>query len=304
MKRIVVAVSLMVVCLAASSGSDACTGIRLAAGDGSIVLARTFEWAAAPISLGYVIVPRRHFFQSSESDGQNGLIYRALYGYAGIYAQSESYIVEGVNESGLSAGMFSIPDTSETGTFHKDDASVTLCDLQLVSWVLSQFYLIDQMLDALEEVSILATDDDRTVFWRISEPGGRSVILRLEDGTPRCYENPSGLTEDSSGLQWLSDSPVCGTGDETVLQAFHILNGFDVPIGSCHHTSSVPEGLPSATQFTSATDQTALKLYYRTAWNSNIRCIALLDIDFRKVRYQSGPLDRVLLQPVEFLKVR
>jgi choloylglycine hydrolase len=48
-----------------------------------------------------------------------------------------------------------------------------------------------------------------------------------------------------------------------------------------------------------------MKLYYRTAWNSNIRCIDLMDIDFHKVKYQSHPLDEVQQQqPVEMVKVR
>ena len=68
--------------------------------------------------------------------------------------------------------------------------------------------------------------------------------------------------------------------------------------------ADIPKGLPSATQFTAATDQTAMKLYYRTAWNSNIRCIDLKDIDFRKIAYQSHPLDPEQVQPIEVLKIR
>ena len=77
----------------------------------------------------------------------------------------------------------------------------------------------------------------------------------------------------------------------------------DIPIGSQHAKADIPKGLPSATQVTSVTDQKALVFYYRTAWNSNIRCIDLKDIDFRRVRYQSHPLDDVQVQPVEKLKV-
>ena len=99
-------------------------------------------------------------------------------------------------------------------------------------------------------------------------------------------------------------SPTWDTGFETVVQAFHILNNFDIPVGSQHAMSDIPKGLPSATQFTSATDQTAMKLYYRTAWNSNIRCIDLKDIDFRKIAYQSHPLDPEQVQPIEVLKIR
>ena len=65
----------------------------------------------------------------------------------------------------------------------------------------------------------------------------------------------------------------------------------------------MPKGLPSATQVTTATDQHSLRFYYRTAWNSNIRCIDLMGIDFKKVKFRSQPLDDVQIQPVEFLKI-
>jgi choloylglycine hydrolase len=97
-------------------------------------------------------------------------------------------------------------------------------------------------------------------------------------------------------------SPTWETGFETVMQAFHILNNFDIPVGSQHAKADIPKGLPSATQFTAATDQTAMRFYYRTAWNSNIRCIDLRSIDFTKVRYQSAPLDKTQEQPVEMLE--
>jgi choloylglycine hydrolase len=89
-----------------------------------------------------------------------------------------------------------------------------------------------------------------------------------------------------------------------VVQAFHILNNFDLPIGVQCSKDEVPKGLPSATQFTAATDLKSMRLYYRTAWNSNIRCIDLMDIDFHKVKFQNHPLDQVNVQPVEMVKIK
>ena len=86
------------------------------------------------------------------------------------------------------------------------------------------------------------------------------------------------------------------------MQAFHILNNFDIPIGAQHKAGQAPAGLPSATQFTAATDLASLKFYYRTAWNQNIRCIDLKTIDFSKVKYRTAPLDNSKVQPVEMVK--
>ena len=95
-------------------------------------------------------------------------------------------------------------------------------------------------------------------------------------------------------------APIRATGFEAVLESFHLLNNFDVPIAMENPTE---RDLPSATQWTSSIDLSNLKVYYKTAYNNSIRCIDLKDIDFAKVLYQSHPLDTQQQQPVEHIEV-
>ena len=346
--------------LAVEKDSDACTGIALPSADGGNVVARTVEWAATPMQCGYVVCPKKHRQQSYTPDGANGLVYEAKYGYVGIYTEYEPFVVEGVNETGLSAGLFFFPNYGEYAAYKPSESAKTLCDMQLVSWVLSQFSTIDELKSALKSVNLVTLNHKiGSVHWRITQPDGTMAVLEVVDGVPHFYDNQLGVFTNSPGFPWhitnlnnyvnlrpgsaadyqlnkdiqlmplghgsgmlglpgdftapsrfvraafyVSTSPVWKTSWDAVQQAFHILNNFDIPIGSQHARADIPKGLPSATQFTSATDQTAMKFYYRTAWNSNIRCIDLMDIDFRKVRYQSHPLDQVQQQPVEIVKVK
>ena len=340
--------------------ADACTGISLVAKDGSKVVARTVEWAATPMQCGYVVSPRGHMHQSYTPTGENGLKYKGVYGYVGIYTEYEPFVVEGVNEAGLSAGLFFFPQYGEYAPYDSAQNDKTLCDMQFVSWVLSQFSKIDQVKEALSKIDLVTLNSKiGAVHWRITEPGGRMVVLEVVGGVPRFYENTLGVLTNAPGFQWhmtnlnnyinlvpgsapdntiakgitlqplghgsgmlglpgdftspsrfvratffQTTAPVWDNGFDTVVQAFHILNNFDIPIGSQHIRAEIPAGMPSATQFTAATDLKAMKLYYRTAWNSNIRCINLMDIDFHKVKYQSHPLDDVQVQPVEVIKVK
>ncbi len=399
--------------------AKACTGISLYAMDGSRIVARTVEWAAGPMHCSYVVVPRGHQHRSYTPAGLDGLEYKAIYGYVGIFTEYEPFVVEGINEAGLSAGLFFFPDYGEYGPYDPAHNDRTLCDMQFVSWVLSSFSTIDEVKAGIAQVDIVTLSHKiGSVHWRIAEPGGRMVVLEIVDGRPVFYENELGVLTNAPGFPWhmtnlnnyvnltpgsapangiLSGSslgsismvgelartkedgtdrgwntcntrkpdagdmwksdtkvvlrplghgsgllglpgdftspsrfvraaffqasaPVWDTGFETVLQAFHILNNFDIPIGSQYgwglneanddgngvdrSVRGIPEGLPSATQFTAVTDQTSLLLYYRTAWNSNIRCIDLKAIDFCTVKYQSHPLDPVKRQPVEMVTVR
>lgn len=360
MKKILMFLAVAVSGGLAAADADACTGISLSALDGSQVVARTVEWAATPMQCGYVVAPRGHSHQSYTPTGENGLKYSSVYGYVGIYTEYEPFVVEGVNETGLSAGLFFFPQYGEYAPYDPAHNDKTLCDMQFVSWVLSQFSSIDQVKEALGKIDLVTLDHKiGAVHWRIAEPDGRMVVLEVVSGVPHFYENTLGVLTNSPGFQWhltnlnnyvnlepgsapdhvlkpgvtlkslghgsgmlglpgdftapsrfvraafyQTTSPVWDNGFETVVQAFHILNNFDIPIGIQHQKTDIPKGMPSATQFTSATDQTAMRLYYRTAWNSNIRCIDLKKIDFRTVKYQSHPLDKVQEQPVEMICVR
>lgn len=359
MKKFLISIAVVFLGGMFAADADACTGISLTAQDGSQIVARTVEWAATPMQCGYVVAPRGHSHQSYTPTGSNGLIYKAVYGYVGIYTEYEPFVVEGVNETGLSAGLFFFPQYGEYAPYNSADNDKTLCDMQFVSWVLSQFSSIDEVKAGINKIDLVTLNHKiGAVHWRIAEPNGRMVVLEVVAGVPHFYENELGVLTNAPGFNWhltnlnnyinlepgsaadntlkpgitlqplghgsgmlglpgdftspsrfvratfyQTTSPEWATGFETVVQAFHILNNFDIPIGSQHVKADIPKGMPSATQFTAATDQKAMKFYYRTAWNSNIRCIDLKTIDFKNIRYQSHPLDKVQEQPVEMVHI-
>lgn len=389
---------------------EACTGIALSSANGARVLARTVEWAASPMQCGYAVVPRGYSQISFTPSGKDGIKFKAKYGYVGIYTDYQDFVVEGVNESGLSAGLFFFPAFGEYAPYVAKRKLLALCDLQVVSWVLSQFSSIDEIKSAIEkkEVDIISIDSRiGTVHWRFAEPGGRVVVLEFTNGKANFYENPLGVLTNSPNFPWhltnlanyinlrsgssqplqlakdlqvkplgggtgmlglpgdftppsrfvraamlQSSAPLLPDAQQTALQAFHLLNSFDIPIGLQHAPGQAPDGLPSATQFTSATAITPaagaspvgaspaagagaspagaspsasaspaagaspagaspaagartspadtppaagayqIKFYYRTAWNSAIRCINLNSINFATVQYHTAPLDK------------
>lgn len=339
---------------------DACTGIALTAKDGSRIVARTTEWGGSVLNSSYVIVPRGHQHISFTPTGADGMSFQARYGYVGICTDQPQFVVEGMNETGLSAGLFFFPGYGRYVEYDPANKSNTLSDMQFVSWVLASFSSIDEMKEAFEKIDLVSLDSRiGTVHWRISEPSGRMVVLECIDGRPVFYENRLGVLTNSPDFDWqmknlnnyvnlytgnvqpqkLNDevtlkqfgagagflgipgdatppsrfvraalyqsaTPQAGTGAETVMQCFQILECFNIPIGLEHKKSDIPEGLPSATQWTVASDQSALKFYYRTAWNATIRCIDMASVNFSKVKFQTHPLDEVKEQPVEMIRVR
>ena len=89
------------------------------------------------------------------------------------------------------------------------------------------------------------------------------------------------------------------TSEETVVQAFHIMNNFDIPVGVQFSDPDLAPDMPSATQVTIVSDLQNQRLYYRTMYNSNIRCVDMKKIDFKRADFMLQGLDSSREQPME-----
>lgn len=345
-KNLLVGIAAMV---GGAHASIACTGISLTAADGSYIQARTIEWAYGPLKSEYVIIPRGEELQSYTPTGANGLRFKARYGVVGLAVVEREFIAEGINEVGLSAGLFFFPRYGSYEAYDSAYDAHTLADLQVVQWLLTQCATIDEVKSAVERVRIVGLEKTAVVHWRIGDPTGRQVVMEIVDGKVCFYDNRVGVLTNAPGYEWQvanlenyvnlrpgsaanltlgevtleplggssamlglpgdftppsrfvraaffrNTAPRLATGIETVLQAFHLLNNFDVPIAIENPTDP---SLPSATQWTSAIDLTSRTVYYKTAYNSAIRSIALANIDFDNVTYASYPLDEVVREHI------
>ena len=336
----------------------ACTGISLFAKDGGYVQARTIEWGDSYLPSEYVIIPRNLEQISYTPTGINGLKFQSKYGVVGLAIIQKEFIAEGLNEVGLSAGLFYFPHYGKYPEYDPQQNNQTLSDLQFVSWILSRFSTIDEVIEATKQIRITSLDKQgSTVHWRIGEASGRQVVLEFINGIPHFYENKIGVLTNAPDFPWhitnlnnyvnlfpgnaptqkigditifpfgagsgflgipgdvtppsrfvriafyKATAPQLKTSEETIFQSFHILNNFDIPIGVEHPIGKAPN-IPSATQWTSAIDLTQKKLYYKTSYNNNIRCINLNNIDFEKISYQSHPLEPKMQQPVDIIQIR
>lgn len=349
MKRLLLGVAAIV---GSAQISFACTGISLTAADGSYIQARTIEWAYGALKSEYVIIPRGEALQSYTPTGRNGMKFKSRYGVVGLAVVEKEFIAEGINEAGLSAGLFFFPRYGSYESYESVDNARTLADLQVVQWMLAQCATIDEVMEAVKHVRIVALEKTAVVHWRIGEPSGRQVVMEIVGGEVNFYENEVGVITNAPGFEWQvtnlenyvnlrpgsaqsyqlggvtlepnggstamhglpgdftppsrfvraaffrNTAPQRATGVDTVLEAFHLLNNFDVPIAIENPSE---HNLPSATQWTSAIDLSSRTVYYKTAYNSTIRSISLDNIDFAKVKYASYPLDTVQREPIEVL---
>lgn len=338
--------------------ADACTGISMFSANGSYFQARTIEWAGSNLNSVYVVVPRDFSQTSYTPKGKNGMTFKSRFGYVGLSVQEKEFVAEGLNEAGLSAGLFYYPNYGSYLLYDEKYNSTTISDLQFVSWLLSQFASVEEVkanINKVRVVSLMGGDGkEAAIHWRVGDSSGKQIVIEIEEGVPHIYDNTVGVITNAPGFQWhltnLSNyvnltavnpkahdmyeqrvapighgggflglpgdftppsrfvraaffkatAPTLATPKETMLQCFHILNNFDVPIGMNFPKNEIPD-LPSATQWTSVIDLTNKEVYYKTFYNNAIRKIDLKEIDFATVEYQYHALDEKDSQEIESL---
>lgn len=337
-----------------ANGSYACTGITLKSKDNGVVTARTIEWGESEMENMYTIVPRGYIQQSMLPNGETGgMAFSSMYGYVGLAVVQPGWVVDGMNEAGLSAGLFYFPGYGEYPEYNPENRARTISDFQLVSWILSRFSTVDQVRNAIQSIDVVSIDPRAsTAHWRVTEPSGKQIIIEFVDGHAQVYDSELGVLTNSPEYPWqlknlnnyvnlipgtagpVQFGPITlrafGAGSgflglpgdftppsrfvraaflqnysiqqdtsyESAMQAFHILNNFDVPLGTEYPVGRAPVNMPSATQWTVATDMHDKIVYYNTMYNRTLRSINLNQIDFANIAFQSHPLDTIRAETI------
>ena len=182
--------------------ADSCTGITLKSNDGANIVARTVEWANGESPSDYLIVPQGYEKQSMLPDGtRGGMKYTAFYGYAGL--ASEDYVIEGLNQVGLSAGLFYFPKVGSYPKYDSSQKDITISDTEFVAWILGSFETVEDVISALRSVRVVATDSRaQNLHWRVADKYGRQIVIEYMDGIPMVYENNLGVLTNSPEYPW------------------------------------------------------------------------------------------------------
>jgi choloylglycine hydrolase len=315
---------------------QACTGITLIAADGTVVHARTLEFAI-DLDSNVIVVPRGYARVGTTPDGKPGLKWKSKYASVGANGVGMPLIFDGVNEKGLAAGLFYFPTSAKYMPYTPSDAGKTVAPWELGSWVLENFATVDEVKANIGNVVVPTVVFAQwgfapEVHYIVTDASGKSIVIEYVGGKLNVHDDPLGVITNSPAFDWqmtnlrnyvnfsMSNVPpvklgsvtlqpfgqgsgMLGmpgdftppsrfvravafsesvfpskTGDDAVLEAFHILNQFDIPKGAAREGQKDAHGNIEAdyTLWTSANDLKAKRFYFRTYDNSQIRMVDLL----------------------------
>jgi choloylglycine hydrolase len=196
--------------LLSSSVANACTGISLQAQDGTAIVGRTVEWALNDSEHHrLLIVPRGKSFVSQTPDGRPGKRWQGRHGFVSLTSYGQPYGPDGLNEQGLSVGMFYFPGFASYAAYDPDSADSTLSLGDFMQWMLSSFSTVEDVRRALPSVSVVNVDDPNfhgvpmPFHWKIADASGASIVVEItHHGDVNVFDAFRGVITNSPAYDW------------------------------------------------------------------------------------------------------
>ncbi len=193
-----------------SSMALACTGITIKTLDNKIVQGRTIEYGESNLNSKLVVSPRGKEYQSLTPDGKlAGHKWKGKYGYVGASLITDMFIGEGINEAGLNAGLFYFPHYGSLTKYDKKISKKSVVDMQVVSWILSNFATVDEVKEGLKKIKIVNIGYDEkgnplpTAHWRVADSKGGNIVIEIvNNGEVKIHDNKIGVLTNSPDYQW------------------------------------------------------------------------------------------------------
>jgi choloylglycine hydrolase len=199
-------------CLSVMTGlyatdAAACSGLRLSAADGSTVYGRTMEWGTFDLKSRVAVVPRGYAFTGLTPDGLNGKKWRGKYGFIALDMLGRDVFGDGMNEKGLTAGLFYHPGFAVYMKYDRARAGETITAVDLPAYILSQFSTVDEVKQALAEVRVVPVMEKAIgipvqAHWMVTEPSGKSIVIEYLNGALRIFDNPLGVITNAPNFDW------------------------------------------------------------------------------------------------------
>ncbi|WP_174803485.1 linear amide C-N hydrolase [Martelella limonii] len=189
-----------------ASVAEACTGITMVAKDGTVVRGRTMEFGI-DIKSNVIVVPRNFDRVGTAPDGASGKSWKTKYASVGANALDLPVIIDGLNEKGLSAGIFYFMDYADYQPYTDADAANTIAPWEVVSYILDNFATVEEARAGIEDVVVPAVVFKQwnmvmPVHYVVTDPSGATLVIEYVDGKLTLHDNPIGTVTNQPAFDW------------------------------------------------------------------------------------------------------
>ncbi len=192
-----------------AGSAEACTSMIFKAEDGTRIYARTMEWGASDLKSEMMLMPRAMSFSSALGEGKAGAAWKNKYGFVGVNAAGLAYATDGMNEAGLTVGALFFPGFAKYQEVKADELPVTVSNVDLVNYILSNFKTVDEVREAMPKIRVVRNAEIEKEFGTplplhhiVSDATGASIVIEYMDGQLSVTDNKVGAMTNSPGYDW------------------------------------------------------------------------------------------------------
>ncbi len=198
-------IAMAFVCVAGTAAL-ACTGIRLTARDGAVVVARTLEFGM-DLESKIVVIPAGTNVIGTLPNGASGIAFATKYGIVGANAFGLPVVLDGLNDRGLYVGEFFFPGYAGYADVTPADASRAMAGYQYSEWILGNFASVAEVKAAYDRVLLAPTVLSQMgmappIHFRIVDKTGASLVIEPIAGKLRLYDDPLGILTNAPTFDW------------------------------------------------------------------------------------------------------
>ncbi|MGZ8417003.1 MAG: linear amide C-N hydrolase [Methyloceanibacter sp.] len=194
----------------ATTPSFACTGISLKAGDGAAIRGRTLEFGF-PMQSKVLVVPAGQELSGTLPDGGKGLVYKSRYAFVGANALGLPAILDGINDQGLSVGLFYFPGYAKYAEVTDENKSRAIAPQEFGVWALANFATVDEVREAVKNIVVVPTPAPGLgspqgavagAHFFLQDKSGKSLVVEPVDGTLKLHDAPLGVMTNAPTYDW------------------------------------------------------------------------------------------------------
>ena len=185
----------------ATTPGFACTGISLKAKDGAAVRGRTLEFGF-PIQSKVLVIPAGKEMSGTLPDGGKGLAYTTRYGIVSANALNLNVILDGINDQGLSVGLFYFPSYAIYTPVTPENSKHAIAPHEFGLWVLANFATVVEVRAGLKDIVVVPTPAAGPAHFFIQDKSGKSIAGEPVDGTLKVHDEPLGVMANAPTYDW------------------------------------------------------------------------------------------------------